>query len=90
MKYVKAHKETLRPFRREGGWGGRRGTGGCIAQEARKIHCVSKNEKRAKALSIRISRDVNGRGDEKKQEERNAAVEKWIALFIMGHRGYGR
>lgn len=48
MKYVKAHKETPRPFRKEGWveiWSRKLG----------KILCISKNEKHAKALSIRTS-----------------------------------
>lgn len=48
MKYVKAHKETPRPFRKEGWveiWSKKLG----------KILCISKNEKHAKALSIRTS-----------------------------------
>lgn len=47
MKYVKAHKETLRPFK-EGG----------LPQQAGQTRRVSKYGKRAKALSIRISQNI--------------------------------
>lgn len=71
MKYVKAHKETLRPFRKAGsgdcvGWG--------MAQEAGQIHCISRNEKHAKALSIHISQDVNWRDDEKQEKHKKKAM----------------
>lgn len=36
---------------------------GGIAQETRQMHCQQKKETHAKALSIRISLDVNRRGD---------------------------
>lgn len=55
MKYVKAHKETLRPFRKVGGggWVCRRKLG--------KYAASAKKTNTQKALSIRISSDVKSK-----------------------------
>lgn len=78
MKYVKAHKETLRPFREEGGLG--------MPQEAGQIHCVSKNETHAKALSIRISQDVKNKtkGMLQRKEKKNGWLYLSWAIRVMG------
>lgn len=76
MKYAKAHKETLRPLRKAGGGGG--DGAGLAGQEARQIHRVSRKQEQAKALSIRISRDVNWREKRRRKERRGGGMDHFI------------
>lgn len=58
-----------------------------MRQEAWQKRCVSKkNEKRAKALSIRISPDVKNKMGGMLQ--RRGGGGWWMALFIVGYKGF--